>query len=40
MIIVKNEIKFLNKFAIKKEKNTNAKIIAITGSAGKTSKKI
>ncbi len=39
MIIVKNEIKFLNKFASQKRENTNAKIIAITGSAGKTSLK-
>ncbi len=36
---VNNEIKFLNQFALKKRKYTKAKIIAITGSAGKTSLK-
>ena len=36
---VKNEIKFLNNFAFLKRKFTNAKILAITGSAGKTSLK-
>ena len=39
IIKVDNEIEFLNKFAYKKRDNTNAKIIAITGSAGKTSLK-
>ena len=39
IIKVNNEIKFLNNFASKKRDNTNAKIIAITGSAGKTSLK-
>ena len=34
---VNNEIIFLNKFASLKRDNSNAKIIAITGSAGKTS---
>ena len=34
---VRNEIIFLNKFALLKRDNSNAKIIAITGSAGKTS---
>ena len=38
-INVKNEIKFLNKYAKLKRENSNAKIIAITGSAGKTSLK-
>ncbi len=38
-IQVNNEISFLNNFAIKKRKNTTAKILAITGSAGKTSLK-
>ena len=38
-IKVKNEILFLNKFAKLKRKMTSAKIIAITGSAGKTSLK-
>ncbi len=38
-IRVKNEIKFLNKFAKLKRENSRAKIIAITGSAGKTSLK-
>ncbi len=36
---VNNEIKFLNQYALKKRKYTKAKIIAITGSAGKTSLK-
>jgi MurE/MurF fusion protein len=36
---VNNEITFLNKFALIKRDNCNAKIIAITGSAGKTSVK-
>jgi UDP-N-acetylmuramoyl-tripeptide--D-alanyl-D-alanine ligase len=36
---VKNEILFLNKFAKLKRENSLAKIIAITGSAGKTSLK-
>ena len=36
---VNSEITFLNKFASLKRNNTNAKIIAITGSAGKTSVK-
>ena len=35
-IKVKNEIKFLNKYASKKREKTRAKIIAVTGSAGKT----
>ena len=34
-----SEIKFLNSFASKKREKTNAKIIAITGSSGKTSLK-
>jgi MurE/MurF fusion protein len=38
-IIVKNEISFLNKFAKLKRKYSLAKIIGITGSAGKTSLK-
>ncbi len=38
-IKVNNEIQFLNRFASQKRENTNAKIIAITGSAGKTSLK-
>ena len=38
-IKVKNEIKFLNKYAYKKREKTQAKIIAVTGSAGKTSLK-
>ena len=38
-IRVKNEIKFLNQFAKLKRENSTAKIIAITGSAGKTSLK-
>ena len=38
-IKVKNEIKFLNKFANLKRESSLAKIIAITGSAGKTSLK-
>ena len=36
---VNNEITFLNKFASLKRNNSNAKIIAITGSAGKTTAK-
>ena len=36
---VKETKKFLNKLAIIKRKSTNAKIIGITGSAGKTSTK-
>ena len=39
IINVKNEINFLNNFASKKRDFSNAKIIAITGSAGKTSLK-
>ena len=39
IIKVKNEIQFLNDFASKKGNNTNAKVFAITGSAGKTSLK-
>ena len=39
VIKVENETKFLNNFASKKRANSNAKIIAITGSAGKTSLK-
>ena len=39
VIKVKNEIEFLKKFATKKRILTSAKIIAITGSAGKTSLK-
>ena len=39
IIRVKDEIKFLNNFAFLKRKFTNAKILAITGSAGKTSLK-
>jgi len=38
-IRVKNEITFLNQFAKLKRENSTAKIIAITGSAGKTSLK-
>ena len=38
-IKVKNEIKFLNKYASKKREKIRAKIIAVTGSAGKTSLK-
>jgi len=38
-IRVTDEIKFLNTFAFKKRDKTKAKIIAITGSAGKTSLK-
>ena len=38
-IRVKNEIKFLNQFAKLKRENSTAKIVAITGSAGKTSLK-
>ena len=39
IIQVKNEINFLNSFAAKKRNTSSAKIIAITGSAGKTSLK-
>ena len=39
IIKVDNEINFLQKFAYKKRDRTNSKIIAITGSAGKTSLK-
>ncbi len=39
IIKVKNEIEFLNKYASKKREKTRAKIIAVTGSAGKTSLK-
>ena len=39
LIKVKNSILFLNKFAKQKREHTSAKIIAITGSAGKTSLK-
>ena len=39
IIFVSNENKFLNEFALKKRNNSQAKIIAITGSAGKTSLK-
>ena len=39
VIIVKNSISFLNNFAKLKRKLSNAKIVAITGSAGKTSLK-
>ena len=39
IIRVENEVKFLNDFASKKRQKTDAKIIAITGSAGKTSLK-
>jgi MurE/MurF fusion protein len=39
IIKVKNEISFLNKFAKFKRQQSSAKIIAITGSAGKTSLK-
>jgi MurE/MurF fusion protein len=39
IIKVNEEISFLNKFASLKRDNCNAKIIAITGSAGKTSLK-
>ena len=38
-IKVNNEISFLNKFALLKRNSSKAKIIAITGSAGKTSLK-
>ena len=38
-IKVKNEISFLNQFARLKRKNSLAKIVAVTGSAGKTSLK-
>ena len=39
IINVKNEIKFLSQYANEKRKNSQTKIIAITGSAGKTSLK-
>ena len=39
IIFVENEIKFLKNFALRKRNASNAKIIAITGSAGKTSLK-
>ncbi len=39
IIKVKNEIKFLNKFALAKREKSKANIIAITGSAGKTTLK-
>ncbi len=39
LIKVNSPIEFLNKFANLKRRNTNAKIVAITGSAGKTSLK-
>ena len=39
LIRVDNETKFLNDFALKKRNFSSAKIIAITGSAGKTSLK-
>ena len=39
IIKVNNVIKFLNKFALMKREYSSAKIIAITGSAGKTSLK-
>ena len=39
LIKVDNETKFLNDFALKKRNFSSAKIIAITGSAGKTSLK-
>ncbi len=39
IIYVNNEISFLNNFASKKRTYTNAKILGITGSAGKTSLK-
>ena len=39
IIIVKNTIDFLNKFAKLKRDHSLAKIIAVTGSAGKTSLK-
>ena len=38
-ILVDNEVKFLNDFALKKRNVTKAKIFAITGSAGKTTLK-
>ncbi len=38
-IQVGNEFKFLNDFALKKRKQSTAKIFAVTGSAGKTSLK-
>ena len=39
LIKVDSELKFLNTFALKKRENSSAKIVAITGSAGKTSLK-
>ena len=39
IVKVNNEIDFLNKFASLKRKKSNASIVAITGSAGKTSLK-
>ena len=39
IIKVKDEFKFLNNFASKKREKTKAKILAVTGSAGKTSLK-
>ncbi len=39
IIFVENEINFLKNFALRKRNASNAKIIAITGSAGKTSLK-
>ena len=39
IVNVKNEIKFLNQYAKEKRKNSQTKIIAVTGSAGKTSLK-
>ena len=40
IIKINNPISFLNRFALLKRKNTFANIIAITGSAGKTSLKV
>ena len=39
IIKVNSEMTFLNNFASKKREKTHAKILAITGSAGKTSLK-
>ena len=39
IIKVKNSLNFLNNFAKLKRENCKAKIIAVTGSAGKTSLK-
>ena len=39
LIKCKNTLSFLNKLAIKKRKNSKAKIIAVTGSSGKTTLK-